>query len=49
LSARCSASAGFISSRTSGRGNSDSVEVMVRSLAGEINVSGKAGVAGSGW
>ena len=45
---RFSASSGCISSLTSGRGSSPRVELIVRSLAGDISVSGNASVAGSG-
>ena len=43
FSPRASASPGCMSRRTSGRGSSESVEVMVRSLAGGISVSGNSG------
>jgi hypothetical protein len=43
------ASAGFMSSATAGLGSSPIIELIVRSLAGEINASGKRSLAGSGW
>ena len=38
-----------MSSATAGLGSSPMVELIVRSLAGEINASGKRSLAGSGW
>ena len=46
---RAAASSGCMCSFTSGRGSSPSVELIVRSLEGEMSVSGYSGVAGSGW
>jgi hypothetical protein len=47
-SPRASASAGCMSSFASGRGSCPSVELIVRSLAGEMSASGYLSVAGSG-
>ena len=47
-SPREAASAGCMSSFTAGRGSSPSVELTVRSLAGEMSASGYVSVAGSG-
>jgi outer membrane protein assembly complex protein YaeT len=48
-SPRVPASSGCMSSLTSGRGSSPSVELIVRSLAGEMSARGYRSVAGSGW